>query len=167
MPPAQSLSAQPSAPRTPDGRDGEAGNPEVDSRWSCFQCRSRKVKCDRVKPQCGRCTRLKDTCIFPESRQKPQGKTLPDNLEDRLARLERVMAASHNDTGMQLDNSISGVQSVQSELYDDSMAWHPDEGGLSTLSSIISAQNIPEDLPNDINYHDQTEQILPTPLLEN
>lgn len=37
---------------------------------SCFQCRARKVKCDRLKPACSRCVRLGDECVFPNSRQK-------------------------------------------------------------------------------------------------
>lgn len=78
------------------------------------------------------------------------------------------MAANQNGAETQPDHSTGGVPShMLSELNDDSMAWHPDEGGFSALSSIMSAQNISEDLPNDITYHGQTEQFLSTPLLEN
>lgn len=37
---------------------------------SCFDCRRRKLKCDRVYPSCGRCRRggLSDSCSYAESR---------------------------------------------------------------------------------------------------
>lgn len=38
---------------------------------ACVACRSRKLKCDRTKPACTRCLRLKANCTYPESRKKP------------------------------------------------------------------------------------------------
>ncbi|KAH7007469.1 fungal-specific transcription factor domain-containing protein [Ilyonectria destructans] len=56
---------------------------------SCFQCRGRKVKCDRLKPNCSRCLRLGDVCVFPTSRQRRIIRKNPvGTLETRLARLE-------------------------------------------------------------------------------
>lgn len=42
--------------------------------FSCRACRSRKMKCDRVQPQCGRCTRLGDTCEYPKERRSNVGR---------------------------------------------------------------------------------------------
>lgn len=51
--------------RTPGGKaeDLEA--------LACVACRSRKLKCDRAKPACARCLKLKVDCAYPESRRKP------------------------------------------------------------------------------------------------
>ncbi|EEU36625.1 uncharacterized protein NECHADRAFT_51679 [Fusarium vanettenii 77-13-4] len=62
---------------------------------SCFQCRARKVKCDRLKPTCSRCVRLGDECAFPNSRQRrTTRKKNPVTLEARLARLEDMLKQS-------------------------------------------------------------------------
>lgn len=42
--------------------------------FSCQPCRSRKLKCDRVQPRCGRCTRLRDTCEYPKERRANVGR---------------------------------------------------------------------------------------------
>ncbi|SPN99754.1 related to Zn(II)2Cys6 transcriptional activator [Cephalotrichum gorgonifer] len=51
---------------------GSAGAKEDGSKrtLSCYQCKGRKLKCDRTWP-CSRCTRLGDECRFPESRLRP------------------------------------------------------------------------------------------------
>lgn len=36
------------------------------SRSGCFQCKSRRVKCDEQKPQCWQCLRLRKSCLYPE-----------------------------------------------------------------------------------------------------
>lgn len=35
------------------------------SRHGCITCKSRRVKCDEVRPVCGNCTRLKMACSWP------------------------------------------------------------------------------------------------------
>lgn len=52
---------------------------------SCTLCRKRKLKCDRVKPSCGTCTRLRHDCIFPTARMKTTSKRR--NVKDLEARL--------------------------------------------------------------------------------
>lgn len=52
---------------------------------SCVSCRSRKLKCDRTKPACGRCTKLKGECVYPEARRKHTYKRRNvKELEERL-----------------------------------------------------------------------------------
>lgn len=36
-------------------------------RTTCNLCRERKVRCDRVKPACGRCKRMNQTCTYSSS----------------------------------------------------------------------------------------------------
>lgn len=54
---------------------------------SCTICRSKKLKCDRVRPQCGRCTKLGEGCEYPESRQNRIGtRRHARNLETRMCK---------------------------------------------------------------------------------
>lgn len=56
---------------------------------SCVSCRKRKLKCDRVKPKCGTCTRLRHECEFPERRRNVGSKRRNiKELEARLAQVE-------------------------------------------------------------------------------
>ncbi|KAF4981973.1 hypothetical protein FZEAL_2319 [Fusarium zealandicum] len=59
--------------------------------FSCFDCRNRKLKCDRLKPQCTRCSQSGDKCQYPATRKRPViTATRPrvKELESRLADLE-------------------------------------------------------------------------------
>ncbi|KAH8893649.1 hypothetical protein GQ53DRAFT_644701 [Thozetella sp. PMI_491] len=79
------------------GKPGNEGGLEISSisQLSCLPCRTRKLKCDRIKPKCGRCIKLEDECIYPGGRQKQAGKTKKVmELEAKLIRLESLVAAS-------------------------------------------------------------------------
>ncbi|KUI65341.1 Transcriptional activator protein acu-15 [Cytospora mali] len=69
--------------------DSDSGGFEA---LACVSCRSRKLKCDRTKPACTRCARLKSECVYPESRRKPTFKRRNvKELEDRLAQVEVLL----------------------------------------------------------------------------
>ncbi|KAB8267834.1 hypothetical protein BDV30DRAFT_243949 [Aspergillus minisclerotigenes] len=36
------------------------------SRLGCFSCKSRRVKCDEVRPVCGSCSSREEPCVFPD-----------------------------------------------------------------------------------------------------
>ena len=52
---------------------------------ACVSCRSRKLKCDRVKPSCARCLKNSAECVYPEFRRKPAFKRR--NVKELEARL--------------------------------------------------------------------------------
>jgi hypothetical protein len=52
---------------------------------ACISCRARKLKCDRTKPACGRCAKVDNQCVYPESRRKPAFKRR--NVKELEARL--------------------------------------------------------------------------------
>lgn len=52
---------------------------------ACVSCRARKLKCDRAKPSCTRCTKVDNECLYPESRRKPTVKR--KNVKELEARL--------------------------------------------------------------------------------
>lgn len=58
---------------------------------ACVACRARKLKCDRTKPACSRCTKASDgtVCVYPESRRKPMFKRR--NVKDIEARLGKSL----------------------------------------------------------------------------
>ncbi|KAF5576402.1 C6 zinc finger domain-containing protein [Fusarium pseudoanthophilum] len=61
------MSLSPSPP-TPLGRSGPR------SRNGCWTCRTKKVKCDEIRPVCRRCVRLKLSCDYaPRLRTFPKG----------------------------------------------------------------------------------------------
>jgi hypothetical protein len=64
------------------GGSANEKHPEV---LSCVTCRARKLKCDRGKPTCARCAKLKSECVYPESRRKPASKRR--NVRELEARL--------------------------------------------------------------------------------
>ncbi|UPK90580.1 hypothetical protein LCI18_001515 [Fusarium solani-melongenae] len=52
---------------------------------SCLSCRARKLKCNRTKPACSRCSRLFEDCAYPESRKRPiRKRRTVKELEARL-----------------------------------------------------------------------------------
>ncbi|KAI0969413.1 hypothetical protein F4678DRAFT_440345 [Xylaria arbuscula] len=70
---------------------GTSGGPSGES-LSCVACRTRKLRCDKVKPVCTRCTRVNGDCIYPESRRKPAFKRKNvKELEERLAQVEGLL----------------------------------------------------------------------------
>ncbi|KAH6694003.1 binuclear zinc transcription factor [Plectosphaerella plurivora] len=87
----------------PDAAPGDpASEPNAPDSLACVTCRSRKLKCDRVKPVCTRCIKGKAECIYPESRRKPAFKRRNvKELEERLAQVEGLLreGRSLNDGG--------------------------------------------------------------------
>ena len=59
--------------------------PPTDKTISCVSCRKRKLKCDRVKPKCGTCTRLRHDCEFPERKRNMGSRRR--NMKELEARL--------------------------------------------------------------------------------
>lgn len=72
----------------PTDRSPSSGGHEKHAEvLSCVTCRARKLKCDRGKPICARCTKVKTECVYPESRRKPAFKRR--NVRELEARLGR------------------------------------------------------------------------------
>lgn len=44
------------------------------ANFSCTQCRLKKLKCDRVRPHCGRCAKLSESCDYPQTRRSNVGR---------------------------------------------------------------------------------------------
>ncbi|CAK7197451.1 hypothetical protein SEUCBS139899_000098 [Sporothrix eucalyptigena] len=78
-----------------DDRDEREDDAPLDLEpLACMACRARKLKCDRTKPACSRCTKATDgtICVYPESRRKPMFKRRNvKDLEARLAQVEGLL----------------------------------------------------------------------------
>lgn len=63
------------------------------SRLSCTSCRQKKLKCDRVLPQCGRCARAgEEECSFPTKRKVNKGKRKQvRDLEEKLGEYKTMV----------------------------------------------------------------------------
>jgi hypothetical protein len=95
---------QPSGPSiTPNAKPPE-------KTISCVSCRKRKLKCDRVKPKCGTCTRLRHECEFPERRRNQGSKRRNiKELEARLAQVEtQLISESKQNASAQTTSIPSG-----------------------------------------------------------
>jgi hypothetical protein len=66
-------------------------SPEECERLACVSCRARKLKCDRKKPICTRCSKVKNNCVYPEARRKPAFKRR--NVKELEARLGMMMCS--------------------------------------------------------------------------
>ncbi|KAF2754943.1 hypothetical protein EJ05DRAFT_468747 [Pseudovirgaria hyperparasitica] len=59
---------------------------------SCGQCRRRKTKCDRVRPECGACHEAGTACVYHDSKKRGPKKGQLQALRDRIALLEGQLA---------------------------------------------------------------------------
>ncbi|KAF5008887.1 hypothetical protein FDECE_4861 [Fusarium decemcellulare] len=99
-----------------------ASNPDDDvllMPFSCYECRNRKLKCDRLKPHCTRCSRSTVKCHYPATRKRPViTATRPrvKELESRLVDLENQLKSSQSqDEGYQ---SFRPFESPESDLIE-------------------------------------------------
>ncbi|KAF9886044.1 hypothetical protein FE257_012100 [Aspergillus nanangensis] len=58
---------------------------------SCELCKQRKVKCDRIQPSCGWCTRNGQLCEYKERKKPGLRAGYGKELEQRLDRLEEII----------------------------------------------------------------------------
>ncbi|KAF4626934.1 hypothetical protein G7Y89_g11226 [Cudoniella acicularis] len=92
---SQLRNAQSSSSSSPVSAPQTATEPKAAEKTiSCVSCRKRKLKCDRVKPKCGTCSRLRHECEFPERRRNLGSKRRNmKELEARLAEVETKLVS--------------------------------------------------------------------------
>ncbi|KAK4231629.1 hypothetical protein QBC38DRAFT_541260 [Podospora fimiseda] len=92
--------------------------------YACEECRRRKARCDRVRPQCGFCVETGTACVIIEKRpQRGPKRGQLSAMRSRIATLERQLcerqglAAFHDpSTGMMGDPSVPVPASAISVL---------------------------------------------------
>jgi hypothetical protein len=66
-------------------------------RTTCNLCRERKVRCDREKPQCHRCHKSGQTCVYPsENTNNDEIKSALNLLHSRLRKFPPDAASPKN-----------------------------------------------------------------------
>ncbi|KAK3361325.1 hypothetical protein B0T24DRAFT_642968 [Lasiosphaeria ovina] len=82
-------------------RDKENTARKALKRLSCETCRTRKIRCDRQHPICGRCARLGDECCYLDRAKAPMSKTemlvCLDAMNRRLQQAEAKLALHVDD----------------------------------------------------------------------
>ncbi|KAI0481217.1 hypothetical protein GGR56DRAFT_310292 [Xylariaceae sp. FL0804] len=87
---------------------------------SCVTCRNRKLKCDRVRPVCTRCARVRGECVYPESRRKPAVKRRNvKELEARLAQVEGLLKDVGAGEGRPAAAAAAGQQEAPADEADE------------------------------------------------
>ncbi|PGH16990.1 hypothetical protein AJ79_01374 [Helicocarpus griseus UAMH5409] len=87
----------------------------VASGHSCFECRRRKIKCDRSLP-CSYCTRTKIKCAYPAPKTQVAEKSnyaVGDGIVHRVERIESILVS--------LENGLSQVKNVLERLPESSL----------------------------------------------
>ncbi|KAH6604245.1 binuclear zinc transcription factor [Trichoderma cornu-damae] len=115
---------------------------------ACVSCRARKLKCDRTKPACTRCVKVKNECVYPESRRKPNFKRRNvKELEARLAQVEEYLKEVNrgNDDGAilldELDTSLGDISVPADNVSQD-----------ANTSSSASEPNLSFEVPDFAGY---------------
>ena len=81
----------------PDGANSDSVaspvSPPSAKSFACFNCATRKIKCDKERPTCAACRRRQLTCVYEDT--APAGSRKRKATEDangRLERFERILA---------------------------------------------------------------------------
>ncbi|QPC72436.1 hypothetical protein HYE68_003188 [Fusarium pseudograminearum] len=120
-----------------------SGNgPDQLSRLSCARCKERKVRCNRVMPQCARCKSQDQECVYPVRAKRRSARPLIDpalssdspnaaltTILDRLQRLEARTVAS----GSQANGNIPTPSVGGSEASQSPVAFSTTNGYASTI----------------------------------
>jgi hypothetical protein len=98
--------------------DAETATGGAKLSLSCLQCRSRKVRCDKTKPGCNRCTASAVDCTYPGARKKPvivATRPRVKELEARLKHLEKRLGDETAASAPSPPNSTSPPSSASPE----------------------------------------------------
>ncbi|KAI1290542.1 transcription factor [Xylaria venustula] len=80
---------------TPPSSTSSSSAPPPPQLRTCTLCRQRRIKCDRLTPQCSNCHWAEATCVYPPGRgrapKRPRHSMAPQ-LSERLARLESIIS---------------------------------------------------------------------------
>ncbi|KAH8593906.1 hypothetical protein B0O99DRAFT_662465 [Bisporella sp. PMI_857] len=101
--------------------NSQNSEPPFAVQLSCVQCRRRKLKCDRMRPRCGRCVKLQDSCVYPGSRQKqplnPSGENAALPAWDHLmSSIGDLASLPEGGIGVEQSSSLQPEDFVSNEL---------------------------------------------------
>ncbi|EWG45520.1 hypothetical protein FVEG_06286 [Fusarium verticillioides 7600] len=92
----------------------EEANVALLAPFSCLLCRKSKLKCDRTRPSCSRCSKQGYDCVYSLSRQPYQSKNRGQakELEAKLGRLERLLNSSQESRASDIESSQNRYNAI-------------------------------------------------------
>ncbi|KAK3690252.1 binuclear zinc transcription factor [Podospora appendiculata] len=119
---------------------------------SCYGCRSRKAKCDRVWPRCGRCRKQGESCVYPGSRQSQVGKRKQvRDLEAKLGQLEDQLQNLKESQGVPGNLNILTPEDSSSQQFPLTNGNHQSPSQNETMSNTEQFNTPPPQNPE--SYH--------------
>ncbi|EDK37098.2 hypothetical protein PGUG_01196 [Meyerozyma guilliermondii ATCC 6260] len=107
------------------------------SRSGCFQCKSRRVKCDEQKPECWQCSRLRKSCSYPElSNDEIGGGKQSARKKSRRNIVERRLTES----GWQ--DQVDGRRGEITETFGEEIPVPNREDGIAIFGTEPKPQNL-------------------------
>ena len=107
------------------------------SRSGCFQCKSRRVKCDEQKPECWQCLRLRKSCLYPElSNDEIGGGKQSARKKSRRNIVERRLTES----GWQ--DQVDGRRGEITETFGEEIPLPNREDGIAIFGTEPKPQNL-------------------------
>ncbi|KAB2574763.1 Sterol uptake control protein 2 [Lasiodiplodia theobromae] len=123
-----------------------ARRPHRKSRFGCKNCKSRKIKCDEEKPQCGQCTKHAVVCDFSTRESVPASSVSSSNTTATTSGINSALLNPETPTGTP-------------PISHDDEAWHwrrllPSDFDLASASSLNIATNNPIEPQLELNMTD-------------
>ncbi|KAJ4236983.1 hypothetical protein NW759_000107 [Fusarium solani] len=132
------------------------------SRLSCTSCRQKKLKCDRVLPQCGRCARAgEEECSFPTKRKVNKGKRKQvRDLEEKLVQLEsRIQTLSAGEATRPEEPDTSSSTGALDGSSGGIVAAEPQDEGQPSSQDVADEEHHDEHSPTDVASTELLEEL--------
>ncbi|KAG9253901.1 binuclear zinc transcription factor [Emericellopsis atlantica] len=161
MTPALDAQAGPDTGEAPLDQESRGPDAHGFEPLACVSCRARKLKCDRTRPACTRCTKVQNDCVYPESRRKPTFKRRNvKELEARLAQVEDYLkevthngdqegpeSGGSNGSNGTFDFNVQNGQAQQGRMADAPINNGSTENPASFANSQLLGMGYSESLP--------------------
>ncbi|KAB5533369.1 hypothetical protein GE09DRAFT_359499 [Coniochaeta sp. 2T2.1] len=117
----------------------------IRGRAACDGCRSRKQKCDEIKPVCSRCRDANKTCVWPKVHKRGPVKGYSDLLKQRLEMTENALlqlldAVDDNTIEAAFKSGGSGTLAEEQAANIQSLAFADMPGSVEVKKAALAAQ---------------------------
>ena len=75
----------------PNGASTPQSEEKPTMPYSCLVCARRKVKCDKLQPECTTCRKTKAECVYQAPPPRKRKRKPEDDIQERLERYERLL----------------------------------------------------------------------------
>ncbi|CAH6722036.1 hypothetical protein CLIB1444_08S00408 [[Candida] jaroonii] len=145
--------------QTEDPNGSEIFNEEESNKYSCNECRRRRVKCSRHIPTCNTCSKYKRHCLYERHMKTPLTRKHLTEVEEELALLKSVLCKVSPD--LDIDDLKTRIRNGDDsdEIIDQVVAEKlPKKRRIDEFRSISIPQILDESSPKEDR---QIVQLLP------